>query len=253
MAKTVEMVIYKSYTISKPGISKINKLRGYFFVITVYLCFLAGGLVVPLISFIMGALTNGMESDLNADMDLDTDFDLGTDLGDGGFDGELDTGDISDVAISGDVLDGGIGSMISIGLIPTSLLALSALAITFGAVGSIMTITDKNKIFTLVLAIITGYLASVVVQTLIKSLKKIQTRNYGVNENELMLYDGKVVDTILPGQVGSVSFMTLKNVLVTYPAKCKDSQIKLPAGKIVTVLEKKDGIFIVEPKNKYDE
>jgi len=68
----------------------------------------------------------------------------------------------------------------------------------------------------------------------------------------LLLYDGKIVDTILPGQLGSVSFTTLSNVLVTYPARCADESLKLASGKVVKVIDKKNGVFIVEPKNKYE-
>lgn len=212
--------------------------------ITIYLCFLAGGAVLPIINLIMGSLSSGFESDIDTDIDIDTDVD---------FDSDVSTSTDSDISnMTSDILDTGAGSMISIGLVPTSLLSLSALALIFGAVGSVMTLKDKNWILTLVIAVATGYVASVVVQTLIKSLKKIQTFNSGINENELLLYEGKVVDTILPGKLGTVSFMTLKNVLVSYPARCSDDQLKLEAGKMVKAIELKNGIFIVEPKNKYE-
>lgn len=115
-----------------------------------------------------------------------------------------------------------------------------------------MTYTGKGRTITIVAAVIAGYLASVIVQTIMKTLKRAQRRNEGVDENELLLYDGKVVDTILPGQLGTVSFTTLNNVLISYPARCADEKLKLETGRIVTVAEKKNGIFIVEPKNKYE-
>ena len=131
-------------------------------------------------------------------------------------------------------------------------MSLSALAITFGAVGSVMTMTGRGSILTFVVAAITGYIAAVIVQTIIKTLKKIQKRNYGINENELLMYDGKVVDTILPGQLGTVSFTTLKDVHVSYPARCADEMLKLETGRLVKALEVNNGIFTVEPKNKYE-
>jgi hypothetical protein len=122
----------------------------------------------------------------------------------------------------------------------------------FGAVVSILIYFDHGKLFSFILALVAGYLASVVVQTIVKSLKKVQTKYYGISETELLMYDGKVVDTILPGQLGTVSFTTLKNISVSYPARCADKSLKLSAGKIVKLIELRDGIAMVEPKNKYE-
>lgn len=192
--------------------------------LTFYLCFLAGGVVVPVISLMTGFLGDGVDTDVTTDVDMDVGTDISTDT------------------IGGTAL----------GLLPTSLMSISALAITFGTVGSIMSYTGRGRVLTFIISLVAGYLASVLVQTIIKSLKKIQTRYYGINENELLLYDGKVIDTILPGQLGTVSFSTLKNVSVSYPARCNDASLKLVTGKIVKPVELKDGIVIVEPKNKYE-
>lgn len=209
--------------------------------VTIYLCFLAGGAVLPFLNILLGSLSGGSDTDI----DMDTDLDVGGELGDG-----LDMEAGSDPLSGGSDLD--VGSALSIGLLPTSLMSLSALAITFGAVGSVMTLTGSNSLLTFVVAAITGYITAVVVQTLIKTLKRIQKRNYGINENELLMYDGKVIDTILPGQLGTVSFYTLKHVHVSYPARCADEQLKLEAGRIVKALEVTNGIVMVEPKNKYE-
>ena len=209
--------------------------------ITVYLCFLAGGAVLPLLSVLLGSLGSGSDVDVDAEVDIDTDMDV-----DGSLDTDVDVG----TDISGHDFDA--GSILSIGFLPTSLMALSALAITFGAVGSVMELLDVNPILTFVVSAIAGYMASVIVQTIIKTLKRIQKRNYGINENELLMYDGKVVDTILPGQLGTVSFHTLKEVHVSYPARCADANLRLESGRIVKTLEVSNGVFIVEPKNKYE-
>lgn len=195
-------------------------------VTTIYLCFLAGGVVLPFISFIAGSIGDGMDTDGEPDLDLDME---------------------TDIEIGGD-----IDSFFSIGLFPSSLMSLSALAITFGATGGIMSHMGKGKIITFIAAIALGYIVAVIVQTIIKTLKRIQERHYGINENEILLYNGKVVDTILPGQLGSVSFYTLKNVMVSYPAKCSDENIKLEVGRIVKVKEIIKGVCIVEPINKYE-
>lgn len=205
-----------------------DEVGGCYDVMTIYLCFLAGGAVLPFISFILGELNSGFDMDTEVDLDVDMDIHTDTDIG-----ADSD-------------------SIFSLGLFPTSLLALSALAVTFGALGSIMTYTGRSKGITFIIAIIAGYLASVAVQTIIKTLKRVQSNSYGINENELLLYDGKVVDAILPGQLGTVSFTTLKNVMVSYPAKCTDENVRLDTGRIVKVVELKNGIAIVEVKNKYE-
>lgn len=187
-----------------------------------YLCFLAGGMVLPIISAIAGFINGGVDTEVSPDTDVEVDVDS--------------TGN----------------GLLEIAFLPTSLMALSALGITFGAVGSIMSYADRSSVLTFIVALISGYFASVVIQTIMKSLKKVQTRYYGINENELMLYDGKIVDTILPGQLGTVSFTTLKNVSVSYPARCFDQTLKLQTGRIVKPTEFKDGIVIVKPKNKYE-
>ncbi len=209
--------------------------------VTIYLCFLAGGAVLPFLSVLFGSLSNGTDVDVDTDLDIDADFEVDTDL---------DTGSALDSAVDSPELDP--GSVLSIGLLPTSLMSLSALAITFGAVGSVMTLLGRGSILTIVVAAITGYIAAVIVQTIIKTLKRIQKRNYGINENELLMYDGKVVDTILPGQLGTVSFNTLKDVHVSYPARCADGLLKLETGRLVKALEVNNGIFTVEPKNRYE-
>lgn len=206
--------------------------------ITLYLCFLAGGAVLPFISFILGSLGDGIDTDT----DMDVDVDMGT-----GLDTQIDVDTNADIDLGADT-----GSVFSIGLFPTSLMSLSALAVTFGAVGGIMTYSGKGRIITFIAAIIAGYIASVIVQTIMKTLKRVQKNSYGINEKELLMYDGKIVDTILPGQLGTVSFITLKNVMVSYPAKCIDEKLKLQAGKTVRVIEIKSGVVIVEAKNKYE-
>lgn len=205
---------------------------------TMYLCFLAGGAVLPILSAVFGFFGDGADADIGAGDGMDTGIDLDADL-----DVDLD----SNFGIETE-----FGTAFSLGLLPTSLMAISTLAIIFGAVGAILTYSGKGTLITLTIAAISGYAASVVIQTIVKTLKRLQTRSYGLDENELLLYDGKVVDTILPGQLGSVSFTTLNNVKVSYPARCTDQDQRLETGRVVRVKEIKNGVFIVEPKNKYE-
>lgn len=225
--------------------------------LTLYICFLAGGAVLPITSFLFGLINNFLDADVDVDADVDAvdvDVNTGPDL-----DAELDTvseleadSDIDTDIDSGANVVGAANSALSIALFPSSLMSISTLAIVFGAIGSIMTMKGKGALITLIIAAVSGYLASITVQSILKTLRRIQTRNGTINENELMLYDGKVVDTILPGQTGSVSFVSLSNIRVTYPAKCADESLRLAAGRTVRVKEIKNGIVIVEPKNKYE-
>ncbi|NLC17671.1 MAG: hypothetical protein GX757_00400 [Clostridiales bacterium] len=225
--------------------------------LTLYICFLAGGAVLPITSFLFGLINNFLDADVDVDADVDAvdvDVNTGPDL-----DAELDTvseleadSDIDTDIDSGANVVGAANSALSIALFPSSLMSISTLAIVFGAIGSIMTMKGKGALITLIIAAVSGYLASITVQSILKTLRRIQTRNGTINENELMLYDGKVVDTILPGQTGSVSFVSLSNIRVTYPAKCADESLRLAAGRTVRVKEIRNGIVIVEPKNKYE-
>ncbi len=208
-----------------------------------YLCFLAGGVVLPFLSFAFGFLSDGIGADVDADINTDFGTDIGTDIG---MDASPDVVDVPQVTIES-------GSMISVGLLPTSFHALSAFAIIFGAVGAVMTLKSIPTIITLPVGLVSGYLVAVLAQTILQTLKKIQTRNYAVDENELLLYEGVVVDTILPGQLGTVSFLTLEEIRVSYPAICSDETLKLETGKQVKVIEKREGVFIVEPKHKYEQ
>jgi hypothetical protein len=228
--------------------------------ITLYLCFLAGGAVLPFVSFILGSFGNGADTDIDTGADIGThtgfdthmDIDTGADIGSHtDFDTHADLGGHTDLGTHSHI-GADTHTMFSIGLIPTSLMSLSALAVTFGAVGGLLTYSGKGTVITLAAAIVVGYVASVFVQTLIKTLKKAQTNSYGIDEKELLLYDGKVVDTILPGQLGTVSFTTLKNVMVSYPAKCVDESLRIQTGKIVKVIEFREGIVFVEAQNKYE-
>ena len=210
--------------------------------LTFYLCFLAGGVVLPIISTFFGFFGDSVDTDVTADVDMD----VGTDQGFGIEGGsKLDVSTELDLGVTG-------SGFLSIGFFPTSLMALSALAIVFGAVGSILIYYENGKLLSFILALVAGYLASVVVQTIVNSLRKIQTKHYGISETELLMYDGKVIDTILPGQLGTVSFTTLKSISVSYPARCVDTSLKLSTGKIVKLTELREGIAIVEPKNKYE-
>lgn len=208
-----------------------------------YLCFLAGGVVLPFLSFAFGFLSDGIGTDVDADISTDFGADIGTDIG---MDASPDVPDIPHVTIES-------GSMISVGLLPTSFHALSAFAIIFGAVGAVMTLKSIPTIITLPVGLASGYLVAVLAQTILQTLKKIQTKNYAVDENELLLYEGVVVDTILPGQLGTVSFLTMEEIRLSYPAICSDETLKLETGKQVKVIEKREGVFIVEPKYKYEQ
>lgn len=211
--------------------------------LTMYLCFLAGGVVLPFLSFALGFLSDGIGADVDADIGTDIGTDIGADIG---TDAGPDIAPTPQVTIES-------GHMISVGLLPTSFHALSAFAIIFGAVGAVMTLQDISSIITLPVGLVSGYLVAVLIQTTLQTLKKIQAKNYAVDENELLLYEGIVVDTILPGQLGTVSFLTLEEIRVSYPAICSDKTLKLETGKQVTVKEKREGVFIVEPKHKYEQ
>ncbi len=146
--------------------------------------------------------------------------DLG-DLLDGIFDGildDLDCGiDIGDTNIS---------------FLPLSIHSLCAGLLIFGTIGKTMFRGD-NLILTNVIGIGCGYLAAVILQTLIRRLKKVEHGTYSTEH--MTMFDAKVVNTIVPGGFGSISITTPDGNTRTYPAKCTDSTVRIPTATKVVI------------------
>ncbi|WP_310602062.1 hypothetical protein [Anaerosporobacter sp.] len=135
-----------------------------------------------------------------------------------------------------------IGDM-HVSLLPFSIQSICAGLLVFGAVGK-MLIHKENQVLCIVIAVALGYLMAIVVQTLIHKLKKIENTTY--TKEELLLFDAKIVNTIIPGGFGSVSITTLDGITTSYPAKSANTLEGIRQDTKVKVLYFEKNIAIVE-------
>lgn len=140
----------------------------------------------------------------------------------------------------GDVLEGisdGFDFSFEIGdtcvsFLPLSVHSICAALLVFGTVGKMM-FHGNNLILTNVAAAAGGYLAAVGIQTFINRLKKVDHSTYSTEQ--LLLFDAKVVNTIIPGGFGSISITTPDGNTRTYPAKCIDSSVRIGSSAKVVI------------------
>lgn len=138
-----------------------------------------------------------------------------------------------------DLVDLGIGIDISIGIcgidfciLPFSLQCLSAGAVVFGGIGKIM-YNGHNLILVNIVAGVSGYLVAVLFQSLIHRLKKIENTTYA--KEDLVLFDAKVINSIVKGGFGSVSVTTLDGITTKYPAKALNKEDYIKQDTIVRI------------------
>lgn len=106
----------------------------------------------------------------------------------------------------------------------------------FGAVGRM---TDN-----LVISVICGYIFAVIVQTVLRKLKKVDSRT--LDKNDLFMYTGKIVSPIINGKGGCVLFQTLKGTQVKYPCKLESTTAKIEVGTSVKLIRFDENNAIVE-------
>lgn len=186
----------------------------------VYIICMGIGIGILLVSFIFGQLM---------------------DLLDGLFDG------VSNV-LEGVNLDPSITfGNVSLCILPFSMQSICMGLLVFGAVGLILPKKIAPQVC-FVIAIVIAYLAAVLVQTFIKKLKNVENTTY--RKEELLLFDTKVVHTIIKGGYGSISISTLDGITTNYPAKAKDPNIEIRQGTQVQVVYFDKNVAIVEEKEK---
>lgn len=174
------------------------------------------GIGIPLLSLILGQITN---------------------IIDGFFDGL--SGMFESLHID---LNIEIGNM-HLCLLPFSVQSICAGLLVFGALGK-MLIHKSNQILSIIIAVAFGYLVAIIVQTLIHKLKQIEHTTY--SKEQLLLFDAKIVNTIIPGGFGSVSITTLDGITTSYPAKSVVSTEGIRQDTKVRVLYFEKNVAIVE-------
>lgn len=194
---------------------------------TVFTVCMVIGFVIPLITLVFGNLFDGVLDGLSwLDSITSVDLDFGIDFGD--FD---------------------------ICFLPFSVQSICAGLLVFGAAGKVLEGGALTTAVVVVIAVAIGYVVAVLVQTMIRRLKNVENTTYSTDE--LLLYDAKVVNTIVKGGFGSISITTNDGITTNYPAKAEDPNITIRQNSMVNVVEFQNNVAIVVEKDllekKYDE
>lgn len=194
---------------------------------TVFTVCMVIGFVIPLITLVFGSLFDGVLDGLSwLDSITSVDLDFGIDFGD--FD---------------------------ICFLPFSVQSICAGLLVFGAAGKVLEGGVLATAAVIAIAVVFGYVVAVLVQTLIRRLKRVENTTYSTDE--LLLYDAKVVNTIVKGGFGSISITTNDGITTNYPAKAEDPDIVIRQNSLVNVVEFQNNVAIVAEKDllekKYDE
>lgn len=172
----------------------------------IYTICLVAGFCIPLLSLIIGGIFDVFEGILDGILNL-VDFGIGMDIS---------------VGICG----------IDFCILPFSLQCLSAGAVIFGGIGKIM-YNGHNLLLVNLIAGAAAYLVAVMFQTLIHKLKKIENTTYA--KEDLILFDAKVINSIMKGGYGSVSVTTFDGITTKYPAKALNKEDYIKQDTVVRI------------------
>ncbi len=184
------------------------------------------GFVVPLVLFLFGSVLHvldGLEDALGGLLDG---LDIGSDI-------SLEIGDTC------------------VSLLPLSIHSISAGLLGFGAIGKLVYQGD-NLLMSVGAAGVSGYILSVLIQTLIQKLKRTEHTTYSTEQ--LLLFEAQVVNTIVEGGFGSICIRTPDGVSRTYPAKAADASMRIKGRTQVRILRFEENVAIVDevlPVDRY--
>lgn len=184
------------------------------------------GFLVPLVLFLFGSVLHvleGLDDALGGVLDG---LDIGSDF-------SLEIGDTC------------------VSLLPLSIHSISAALLGFGAIGKLVYRGD-NLLMSVVAAGVSGYILAVLIQTLIQKLKRTEHTTYSTEQ--LLLFEAKVVNTIVEGGFGSICIRTPDGVSRTYPAKAADASMRIKGRTQVRILRFEKDVAIVDevlPVNRY--
>lgn len=130
---------------------------------------------------------------------------------------------------------------VDLNFLPISGVSICTGLIAFGGLG----LLSGN----LILALIIGYGAAMAVQTVIRRLKRV--KNEAMNREELYLCDGKIINTVLSGGLGTVEFDNIKGIATTFVCRGVDSSAVLKQNTVVKLVEFDGEIAIVRPKDEF--
>lgn len=190
---------------------------------SIYTICMVIGIVVPLFMLLLGGIFHVFDGVSNIVGSLFDGFDISIDIGD-----------------------------TCISFLPFSIHSICAGLLLYGTIGRLI-FNGLNVVSSNIIAGICGYVAAVVIQTLIQKLKKVEHRTYATDE--LLLYEGKVINKIIKGGFGSISITTLDGITLNYPAKAEDRETEIKSGTVVEIVFFSKNIAIVREKDltmKYD-
>lgn len=132
---------------------------------------------------------------------------------------------------------------IDLNFLPISGVSICTGLIAFGGLGLLF---DH-----IILAVVIGYGAAMAVQTVIRRLKRVE--NEAMNREELYLCDGKIINTVLPGGLGTVEFDNIKGIATTFVCRNTDPSRELKQNTIVKLVEFDGEVAVVRPKDDFAE
>lgn len=135
------------------------------------------------------------------------------------------------------------GADVDLWFLPLSANSIFGFLLFFGGSGRLLKYTGKSNTTIFLIACVIGYIAAIIIQSLIRKLKKIESPS--INVTDLLMYEGKVENEIAEQGFGSVSFW-IHDRVVTYPAKSFDGH-KISQEATVKVKEIQDqNVLVVE-------
>ena len=122
-------------------------------------------------------------------------------------------------------------------------------ALVFGCTGMIFN-GKLSEPALIVIGIVAGYICAVILQSIIKRLKKVE--NFAAEKSEILLSRGTVSNAIPKGGVGAVSILLSTGSNVTYPAKAEDGE-PIKQDKEVNILRFDGDYIIVESTSRLED
>ena len=131
-------------------------------------------------------------------------------------------------------------------IIPFSLQSICAGLLVFGTVGKVV-YNGENLLFANVMAAVGGYVAAMVIQTLIRRLKRVDGSPQ--SKEQLQFSDAKVTNTIVAGGFGAISITKNDGTTLSYPAKAVDSTEMIRQETPVYIIRFDKNVAIVKKAN----
>ncbi|WP_066720020.1 hypothetical protein [Clostridium sp. Marseille-P299] len=182
----------------------------------VYTICVAIGFGIPLLSLVLGKVFDFLDGIFDGIFDL-LNFDFSFDIGD-----------------------------TSVCFLPFSIQSICGGLLIYGTVGKLF-YNGHNAVIVNIIAVGLGYLIAVILQTMIHKLKKVE--NTTISMEQLLLYDAKVINTIVANGYGSISVTTLDGITSSYPAKAEEKDVSIKQDSIVSIVRFEKNIAIVREKD----